>query len=294
MKMPLVIFWATMIPMTCFAADLALKDGRVLKDAAVVSQSPRKVTIKHANGLSAVAKDLLPPELQSQYPIDEAAAQEADRKAVIAAEGAQKFHKAEAERAARVREQREKTAAENEAITKKESAEQTRLTQSARANATSLATAYFENQYERSPTGENICSVSLSDIRPVEGWAGRWLVTGRATIRHYNNGFVYSDDTQVGDPDFRRQYNNSQPNPAPIRSRDCDLPRHWNDVRNTAKDEHKDHTTPPRTDQRPQNFDPRTHYYGDRTKCTYTSEIREFEGYYSTEGTTPTIDITLR
>lgn len=51
------------------AADLTLTDGRVLKDASIVSQSADKVTVKHAAGLASVAKATLPTELRAKYPV---------------------------------------------------------------------------------------------------------------------------------------------------------------------------------------------------------------------------------
>lgn|ERR1035437_4351636 len=59
------------------AEEITLKDGRVFKDAQVVSQSPTKVMIRYPGGVSSVAKSLLPERLLAQYPIDEKGAAEA-------------------------------------------------------------------------------------------------------------------------------------------------------------------------------------------------------------------------
>ena len=55
------------------AADLALRDGRTLRDYRILSQSPGTVTVRHAAGLAKVDKAQLPPELAAQYPVDPAA-----------------------------------------------------------------------------------------------------------------------------------------------------------------------------------------------------------------------------
>jgi len=110
MKMISVIFVMAVMSTATFAADITLKDGRVLKGATVVSQTPRKVTIKHDAGLGSVAKELLPPELQAQYPVDETAARKADEKAIVAREAALITRKAETERLARLRTEREAAA----------------------------------------------------------------------------------------------------------------------------------------------------------------------------------------
>jgi hypothetical protein len=60
------------------AEEITLKDGRVFKDAQVVSQSPTKVMIRYPGGVSSVAKSLLPESLLVQYPVDEKGAAEVD------------------------------------------------------------------------------------------------------------------------------------------------------------------------------------------------------------------------
>lgn len=107
----LLLAFAAALPAS--AADLTLTDGRTFRDASIVSQSPRKVVIKHADGLSGVEKTLLPAELSARYPIDEAAAREAERRSAEARAHAAAFHKAEAERAALIRLEREQTALAN-------------------------------------------------------------------------------------------------------------------------------------------------------------------------------------
>jgi len=299
MKTAFFIFAAGALALTSFAADITLNDGRVLSDATIVSQSPRNVSIKHAAGLSSVAKQLLPTELQAKYPYDEAAAREADARAIIAREKAQAFEKTEAERSAQVRKQREATAADYEARQAQEAADLKKKTQTVRATAATLAENYFNYDYVRTPTGENTCSVSISDVRPVEGWQGRWLVTGHATIRHYDNQNHYSNwsgahaSSQIGDPAWREGYNSNQPPPRSSQvtsEKPCVEPRHWNDVRPPEKDRNQTRQEKGRTHDYHRPDWNRDHY---APTYSYTSEIKAFEAYY-TEGPKPTLDITLR
>ena len=301
MKMISVIFVAAAISGTVFAADILLKDGRVLKDATIKSQAPRTITVSHAGGLSSVAKDLLPSELQAQYPIDEAAAIEADRRAVIAREAAQEFHKKEAERVVLLRKQHESDVAEYEASQAREDTAQRLAAQSARGNASALAAHFFQFEYARGST----CDVTISEIRPVEGWAGRWLVRGNVLIRKSGDRQNLSGASQIGDAAWRKQYsdNNRQYNdndhhtetPTRDHSENSRVePRHQNDANRPAHDDKDGTGHEHRREQSPQIIDP---YYRDqdRTDYTYTPtpELKEFEGTYSTEGAQPTIDITV-
>jgi hypothetical protein len=205
MKLISVIFVAALMAARVFAADFTLKDGRVLKDAAIVSQAPRTVMIKHAGGLSSVAKDLLPPDLQSQYPINETAARESERQAVIARDAARQSERAEAERVARVRAQREEMVAANESHASNEVYREDAQYAAVERDAKERAKDYFRHEYN---SGNNStytceCSVTLSEVRPVEGWTGRWLVKGRAYMKYYQNqGRSFTSQTR----DFEAYY----------------------------------------------------------------------------------------
>ena len=301
MKMIPVIFAAAAMSGSVFAADILLKDGRVLKDATIKSQAPRTITVSHAGGLSSVAKDLLPSELEAQYPIDEAAAIEADRRAAIAREAAQEFHKKEAERVALLRKQHESDVAEYEANQAKEDAAQKLAAQAAKANASALAAHFFQFEYARGST----CDVTISEIRPVEGWAGRWLVRGNVLIRKSGDRQNWSGASQIGDPAWRRQYsdNNKQYNdndhhaeaPTQGHSENSQVePRHQNDANRPPHDDNNDTGHAHRREQSSPIIDP---YYQDQDRANYTytptPELKEFEGTYSTEGAQPTIDITV-
>jgi hypothetical protein len=245
MKTMQFIFVAAVMTVSAFAADITLKDGRVLKDATVTTQTPRTVTIKHTAGLSSVDKNLLPPELQAQYPVNEAAAKEADQRAAAAKAAALEIQKNESDRVAKLREQREKSAAASEANQVNDSARVKKDTAEVKTSAASLARRYFEQKYAWSPGSTATCEVTIYDARPTEGWTGRWNVTGRAIIKRYDNNQSHSDA-------------------APISG--------INIADNTTKPRHRYHSDD-----------------GD-----YTLESHDFEGSYSTEGTQPTLDVTLR
>ena len=125
----------------------------------------------------------------AQYPIDEAAAREAERQAVLARQAAREFEKAEAERAARVRAQREATATANEAAAGRESTREDAQYSAVESDALQRARQYFK--YEYNPGNSSVtnwdCNVTLSEVRPVDGWAGRWLVKGRAYLKYYQS-----------------------------------------------------------------------------------------------------------
>lgn len=74
MKTPLALVFALALATLASAADLVLKDGRVLRGAVITKQDPTTVTVRHSAGFTQVEKAKLPDELAAQYPIDEAAA----------------------------------------------------------------------------------------------------------------------------------------------------------------------------------------------------------------------------
>lgn len=328
MKTILAVCATAAISTFAFSAEIALKDGRVLKDASIVSQAPRTVMIKHANGLSSVAKELLPPELQPQYPVDEVAARQAEEKSIVARETAEKFHKAEAERVAAVRKQRAEAAAELKAQQADDTAHRNAERAAAKAGAQQLAKRYFERDYNWSTSTTPTYDVTIDDVRPVEGWPGRWFVSGRVLIRNYDkyqHGSSWdqpSPETHYASDDWRRQYDENQrkcserPQNSDTNIRHVEpshwnepkqpvtpttndpsgntkatvKPRHWNDPRHGTQDtpQHE----PPLTQRNDPNY--AWHDTDGNSTPSYTIETRNFEGYYSTESSEPTIDITMR
>jgi len=199
MKLIRFVFAAVTMPVLAFAADISLADGRILKDASIVSQAPRKVTIRYAAGLCSISKELLPPELRTKYPIDEAGAHEAERQAAIAREAARESEKAEAERVARARAQRMETVAANTANAERDAAREEAKYAAVESDALQRAQQYFK--YEYNPGNGSVtnmdCSVTISEVRPVEGWTGRWFVTGRAYMKYYQSqGRTFTSQTR--------------------------------------------------------------------------------------------------
>ncbi len=167
MKTSLLTLGLFSICQVALAVDWTLTDGRVLREASVLSQTPRTVVIQHADGLSGVAKTLLPAELAVRYPIDEAAARESERQAAEARARADAFHKAEAERAALVRIEREQTALHNAQLAALEASE--RL---AEAEAARIANQRTEIVYEYVSFGRSPCYARTSS--PTRDCAPRW------------------------------------------------------------------------------------------------------------------------
>jgi len=170
-----------------WAEDIALKDGRVLANASIVSQGPRTVTIKHAAGLTAVNKAQLSSELQIRYPIDEAAARKAEQRAEADRAAAQQAAAAEKERTALLRAQHEVTSTAQEIAAAKDAAELAARQESVKSGARAAALSYFEQEYSPVPRTTPKVEVTINEFRPVEGWSGRWLVKGQALIRRYKD-----------------------------------------------------------------------------------------------------------
>jgi len=177
---------SSLLAVTAFAADLTLTDGRVLKDATITSQTTRNVTVKHAAGISSVAKTLLPPELKTKYPVDEAAAKLADEKDRQARLRAQELEQAEYQRSLKLQAKREETAKANERALIEEEANRRDLLNSARGEVQSRAEKYFKTEYPLVVSAKNVGSikVTLTDLQLIEGWNNRWSVRGKCDIEY--------------------------------------------------------------------------------------------------------------
>jgi hypothetical protein len=126
-------------------------------------------------------------------------------------------------------------------------------------------------------------------------------------VRHPINAPSTSDTSQIGDPGWRKQYNNNSANQNAY-----DSYRHRDSVAPECN-EKSPHNQPPKndTDSRihsdkkdtqhnhrrapsPLNVDSKIQE-NDRTDpdYTYISEIKEFDATYSTEGAQPNIDVTM-
>lgn len=74
MKTPIALALALLCAALASAADITLKDGRVLEDAVVLKQDAGTITVRHSGGFTQFEKTKLPDDLATQYPVDEAAA----------------------------------------------------------------------------------------------------------------------------------------------------------------------------------------------------------------------------
>jgi hypothetical protein len=190
MKSILLLLVATALSAFAAAADLALADGRVLKDAAIISQTPRTVIVRHAGGLSSAAKELLPPELRARYPFDETAAREADERAAQEAATARNVEKAEAERQAQLRSQLEARAVEQRTTAKQtEQREEESQMAAHRAKAERLVRDSLHDWI-----------VTFDEFRPVNGRSGPWVISGKATVIYSSEIRTYCD-SEIVSPD---------------------------------------------------------------------------------------------
>jgi len=178
---------SVIIATSAVADDIVLKDGRVFANATIIKQAPRTVTIKYASGLASVAKELLPPELQVRYPIDEAAAREAEQSASLARETAQKAQAAEKESLAKLRSQHEVTAAAQKVADEKDAAQLEAKKDAVKSDVRFAAIKYFEQNYATVPDTTPEVTVTINEVHPIEGWSGRWLAKGQAIIRRFKN-----------------------------------------------------------------------------------------------------------
>ena len=156
-------------------ADITLRDARVLRDARIVSQTPRNVTVRHAGGLSSVAKTLLPAELQAKYPVDEAAAQAADDKARLAREAAL----SQASRA------KESDASQGPAQAGSES---TNPMAEERSKVLGLVYAAANTKYAEL-NKSNFKGIEIDEVTEPASLGGSWTVTGRARYVYYPQTF---------------------------------------------------------------------------------------------------------
>jgi len=160
------------------AADIVLKDSRVLKEARIVSQTPRNVTVRHAGGLSSVPKHLLPEELLAKYPVDEVAAKAGEARAAEA-------------RAARLAEEQGKAAA----TSPQTAAGHTEAPATAAAQSSEQATVLSLVQkgaadYFSALNKEDFDGVEIDGVSAPSAAGGTWTVRGRARFIHYPQSYA--------------------------------------------------------------------------------------------------------
>ncbi|MFT3870101.1 MAG: hypothetical protein QM715_16760 [Nibricoccus sp.] len=186
MKLALLLPIAILSSVTVFADDVTLADGRVFKDAIIVSETPRTVTLRHATGLCSVAKPLLPAELQAKHPVDEAAAKVAEEKNRQDRVRARELEQAEYQRSLKLRAQREETAKLNERAPIEEESNRRDRLNSARAEMQVRTEMYFKTEYPLVASAKNTgaIKVAFASLELIEGWANRWRGAGRCEIEY--------------------------------------------------------------------------------------------------------------
>jgi hypothetical protein len=178
-----------LVKVVAFAEDITLIDGRSFHNATVLSQTGLKVTIKHDGGLVSVGKELLPIEIRTKYPVNEAAYQEEERRAEVARKRAREQEKADSERIAKLSKQREESAAISQIQADRAVATEDAQYAAVEREALARAKNYFSFEYKPANSSATSwdTSVIINEVRPVEGWAGRWFVRGRANIKFYQS-----------------------------------------------------------------------------------------------------------
>ena len=194
MKTPIALALALLCAALASAADITLKDGRVLKDAVVLKQDASTITVRHAGGFTQVEKSKLPDELAAQYPIDEAAAAQ-QRAAELA--GIQRRTMEQAEAAKQYR----------EAAAARKIAEQSTPAYKQAQEIRSAVGSFIQRRHGRPKrTGANSWtfgqpSYTLSQPVGVPGTTNQWTVeaevdasgeksAGTATVAFLNNQYL--------------------------------------------------------------------------------------------------------
>lgn len=189
MKKLLLFIVAALTAITATAADILLIDGRVLKNAEIISQSPSAVMIRHDTGLCSAQKKLLPADLLAKYPIDEAGERIAEQKAEEGRRAASEWAKSEAQRIERLRADRAESAAANALRDAAIQVAEDTAYASARREITSRAKDWFRLEY-KAANGSRLTmgsTIVLDTLEPVTGWPGCWRATGRARVEQYQS-----------------------------------------------------------------------------------------------------------
>lgn len=159
------------------AADIVLKDSRVLKEARIVSQTPRNVTVRHAGGLSSVPKILLPEELLAKYPVDEVAAKASEARA---AEARAARHAEEQGKVASTAPQPAPGHPEAPAAATSESSEQATVISLVQTGAAEYFSALNKADF---------AGVEIDVVSAPSAAGGTWTVRGRARFVHYPQSY---------------------------------------------------------------------------------------------------------
>ena len=158
------------------AETIQLADGRSFAEAKIISQTGRRVVIRHAEGLASVEKSALPEPLRQQYPV------------YSEPQPRQPAAPAPSRAAPDSVPQRPALSTTLEIPPKPEPQPEHEPDEKAKASATAsgLLYDYFASRYQGIGDRVNV-SLKLDAPEPIPGWAGRWRLHGLATIRHYRN-----------------------------------------------------------------------------------------------------------
>ena len=171
--------------------DLQLTNGRTYKAASVVSDSPIRLTIRHAGGLAQIEKRHLPAELQARFPADTAAHEKAEREAAERrAAAAAEWERTRPEREARAKrvaaEQRQR-AAHNAAVEAEERTRAASRQGGAEATVQRAVENYFRTTWRPGSNAVTITDmvVTLDTVEAKAGWAGQYNFSGEAYVEYY-------------------------------------------------------------------------------------------------------------
>jgi hypothetical protein len=202
-KKILTVFVACVFALAAFGADskpaiLKLSDGRTFSAWAIMSQTASAVVVKHKGGIVKIDKKLLPPDVLSLYPINEAKA-EAEAAALARAKQAGDERRAEVEaqqqreyqlRLARAQAgQPSASAAANgpAAVAVLSPADHQKAAQALRDRTE----RYFRGEFRNGATYSYIRDVSIDNIEiaPNQGWPGEYTISGKGHVTYYDSRY---------------------------------------------------------------------------------------------------------
>ncbi len=172
--------FASFAVLRVLAADIVLSDGRVFKEAKVISQSSGRVCIRHSEGLAQVEKYLLTGELAERFPADVAAVEREDARLAAAAQAAE-------QRRLEIAEQRRQLHTPAVALQPAPSPEEhaQRLEEARMREIRTMVESYARSYFERMPGSTWVFSsgIEVDDPEPMSGWDDQWRVGGIVGMR---------------------------------------------------------------------------------------------------------------
>lgn len=164
-----------LVAQLAIASDITLTDGRVFKDAVVISQSTGRVCIRHSGGLTQVEKYLLSGDLAVRFPADAAAVEREDARLGAAAQAAEQRRLEMAERTRRLEAAHAPVQRGPSPQEHAEALEWARMKQ-IREFVEDYARSYFERTAGASWSFSS--GAEIEDPEPMSGWDNQWRVAG--------------------------------------------------------------------------------------------------------------------